>query len=105
MPSLPAPRAALLDELASLALGERMDLHILQESFMPPVREFRSFLTDCRARLGARASLRVVLIGARTGDGTWAAPSGQDRSVWLDRIAAIGDPRISILILEPPATP
>jgi len=104
MPSLPAPRAALLDELASLAVGERMDLHILQESFMPPVREFRKYLTDCRAKLGARASLRVVLIGVRTGDGTWAAASDQERSVWNDRIAAIGDPRISLLILDPPAT-
>ena len=72
---------------------------------MPPVREFREFLLNCRTKLGARASLRVVLIGARTGEGAWAAPSDQDRSVWSERIAAIGDPRISLLTLEPPAPP
>ena len=79
-----------------------MDLHILQESFMPYGREFRTFLTDCRAKLGAGTSLRVVLIGVRTGDGTWAPASDIDRSVWNDKIAAIGDSRISTLTLNPP---
>ena len=102
VPSLPTPRAALVNELASLADDDRVDLHILQESFMPPVKEFRAFLMDCRAKLGTRASLRVVLIGARTGDGTWALASDQDRSIWNDKIAAIGDPRISLLSLAPP---
>lgn len=102
LPSLPAPKAALLDRLAPLADGGRMDLYILQESFMPPVREFLTFLMDCRAKFGAGASLRVVLIGERTGDGTWAWPSDQDRLVWNAKIVAIGDPRISILTLNPP---
>ena len=102
LPSLPKSRAALLDELVALADGGRMDLHILQESFMPYVREFRTLLMDSRAKLGAGASLRVVLIGVRTGDGTWAVASALDRSVWNDKLAAIGDPRISLLSLSPP---
>jgi len=43
-----------------------------------------------------------VLIGVRTGDGTWAVASSLDRSVWNDKLAAIGDPRISLLSLSPP---
>lgn len=101
MPSLPTARAALLDELAMLPEAKQMELHILQESFMPPVKEFRAFLRDCRAKLGAGAAIRVILIGERTGDGTWNGPSDQERAVWNDKIAAIGDPRISILTLEP----
>jgi len=38
----------------------------------------------------------------RTGDGTWAVASALDRSVWNDKLAAIGDPRISLLSLSPP---
>jgi len=101
LPSSPKARTLLLDELASLPVASQMDLHILQESFMPPVREFRVFLKDCRAKLGAGASLRVVLIGARTGEGAWSAPTGQELAVWTRQISAIGDPRISILPLEP----
>ena len=101
MPSLPSARALLVAELTSLPDAARLDLHILQESFMPPVKEFRTFLGTCRARLGAGASIRVVLIGERTGAGTWAGPSARDQSVWNDKLAAIGDPRISLLTLEP----
>ncbi len=100
LPALPGPRTALVDQLASGTAGNRLDLLILQEAFMPPVREFREFLLSCRAKLGGRCSLRVVLIGARTGDGTWAAPTAQDRAVWQERIAAIGDARISVLTLN-----
>ena len=90
-----------MGRLAPLAYGGRMDLYLLQESFMPCGRELRDFLLDCRAKLGAGASLRVVLIGVRTGDGAWAVASDLERSVWNDKLAAIGDPRISVLTLHP----
>lgn len=102
LPPMPTPRVALLAELVPLADGGRMNLYILQESFMPYGREFRDFLTDCRAKLGSATSLRVVLIGMRTGDGVWAPASDIERSVWNDKLAAIGDPRISVLTLTPP---
>lgn len=102
LPSLPTPRLALLHKLASLAHGQPVDLLILQESFMPPVREFLVFLMKCRAILGADASLRVILIGMHAQDGTWADPSALDCSIWNNKITAIGDPRISLLPLHPP---
>ena len=104
LPPLPLLRALLLEELASLPGASRMDLHFLQESFMPPVREFSMFLKSCRKSLGRNASLRVVLVGERTGDGTWSVPSAQHRSVWENKIAAIGDPRLSVLSLDPSET-
>jgi len=101
MPALPTARALLLDDLASLPEANQMDLHILQESVMPPQMEFLSFLKDCRAKLGREASIRIVLIGESDVAGTWDFSSELNISVWNDKIAILGDPRISILILDP----
>lgn len=103
LPGLPNQRDEMLDEFGTPASAGTMELLLLQEAFMPPTRELRKFLSKCRERF-RKASLRVVLIG-KSKEGRWETPSESDRSVWLENITGMGDPRLSLVCLSsPPVT-
>lgn len=101
-PALPTPRKALLDDVAGLLGAEKMELLIVQRAFITPSREFLRFLGDCRDRLGARASLHVVLIGKSSDAGAWEAPIQIHRADWSDHVAKLADAHLSTIFLEPP---
>ena len=97
-PSLPNERAALLDQIGTPSAGA-IELLLVQEAFMPPVRELLRFLSTCRGRF-PNASIRVILVGKTIGECQWDPPSESDRSVWSEKITSLGDPRLSLVLLE-----
>lgn len=101
-PELPNERDALLDEFGTPSSASTMELLLVQEAFMPPTRGLRRFLSICRARF-PKASIRLILIGKSHPECQWDAPSESDRSVWSENITSLGDPRLSLVVLESPS--
>jgi hypothetical protein len=101
-PELPNERDVLLDEFGTPPSVGTLELLLLQEAFMPPTRGLRRFLSSCRERF-PKASIRVILIGKSHPECGWDAPSESDRSVWSDNITSLGDPRLSLVLLESPS--
>lgn len=76
---------------------------LVQESFMPPVREQLAFLRDIRQAIGPAGALLIALLG-RPG----AAPLGQppappEVDIWRKKLLALGDPNLEVIPLQPPA--
>ncbi|ACN15282.1 hypothetical protein HRM2_21840 [Desulforapulum autotrophicum HRM2] len=74
---------------------------MLQEAWMPPIREILNFIVKVRAG-GERIPLVVVLIGKPGPDNLFTVPDSQDRKIWTMKINGLGDPLIHVEDLVQP---
>ncbi len=75
---------------------------ILQEAWQPPINEFLHFLGRLRKTLANKALMTVFLIGKPEPDAPLTPPRSQDRAVWMNKISALGDPRLGVLSFRTP---
>jgi hypothetical protein len=69
---------------------------VLQEAWQPPIRESLNYLKQLRNRLGETAAITVALVGKPGSDTLFTAPGEVDLRIWKQRIAALGDPYLSV---------
>lgn len=101
LPSLPSQKTALLLELVAHDAGSGLEVIIVQEAFRAYGKGTRKFLEECRSRLGAKTSLRLLLVGEPNPSGGWLPAEGEHRQLWDNFLKSIGDPRLSLLTVDP----
>jgi len=75
---------------------------ILQEAWQPPINEFLHFLGRLRKQLGRTTSISIFLVGRPGQDTKPVPPRDSDRAIWMQKISATGDPRLTVLSLRRP---
>ena len=87
----------------STVLADRLEpVLILQEAWQPPINEFLHVLGRLRKPLANKTLMTVFLIGKPEPDAPLTPPRSQDRNVWMNKIAAQGDPRLGVLSFRKP---
>ncbi len=92
--------AAELDAIISLA-GCAGGGVMVQEAWLPPIREILKFIATIRA-IAPRIPLVVVLVGKPGPDTIFTVPDSQDRKIWAMKINGLGDPLIHLEDLVQP---
>ena len=75
---------------------DREPVAILVRAWEPPVTEFVDFVAGLRAALGAERGLAVVPIGMAEDH----RPLAHESRMWQRRLAALGDPRLRVIVPE-----
>jgi len=101
LPSLPSKKTALLLELVAGDAGSGLEVIIVQEAFRAYGKGMRKFLEECRSLLGAKTSLRMLLVGEPNPAGGWLPAEAEHRQLWDTFLKSIGDPRLSLLTVDP----
>ena len=86
----------VLEDLARRDWSEMEGIVILMEAWMPPLIAFLSFLNNLRTAVGPDISITIELIGKSAPEHLPAPPSDSDWAIWAKKIAALGDPLISL---------
>ncbi len=68
---------------------------LLQEAWLPPIREILAFILKVRTRT-PEIPLVVVLIGKPGPDTLFTVPDSQDKKIWAVKIKGLGDPLIDV---------
>lgn len=68
---------------------------LLQEAWLPPIREILAFILKVRTRT-PDIPLVVVLIGKPKPDTLFTVPDSQDKKIWAVKIKGLGDPLIDV---------
>ncbi|MDY0219719.1 MAG: DUF2868 domain-containing protein [Desulfobacterium sp.] len=68
---------------------------LLQEAWLPPIREILAFILKVRTRT-PEIPLVVVLIGKPGPDTLLTVPDSQDKKIWAVKIKGLGDPLIDV---------
>lgn len=68
---------------------------LLQEAWMPPIREILGFILKIRSRT-PKIPLVVLLIGKPGPDTPLTVPDSQDKTIWAVKIKGLGDPLIHV---------
>jgi hypothetical protein len=94
---------ALAGASFSTVVADRQEpVLLLQEAWQPPINEFLHFLGHLRKQLGNKVLITVFLIGKPEPNSPLTPPRSQDRAVWMDKISALGDPRLGVLSFRNP---
>lgn len=93
-------RAGGVDAASELALCRTLaakgaPVVLVAEAWEAPDKSLRQLLARLRAELGARVTLRVVLIGEASAHG-FREPASSDVAVYRDRLTLLEDPYLSI---------
>lgn len=68
---------------------------LLQEAWLPPIREILAFIQKVRTKT-PKIPLVVVLIGKPGPDTTLTVPDSQDKKIWAVKLKGLGDPLIHV---------
>ena len=68
---------------------------LLQEAWLPPIREILDFIAQIR-RISGTMPLVVVLIGKPGPDTLFTATDPRDREIWNMKINSLGDPLVHV---------
>ncbi len=82
--------------LAALARKDwengRPHVLLLQEGWLPPIREILLFLKDLRRTLGERGGIEVGLIGKPSPETIFTPVNEDNWNVWRQKVGGLGDP-------------
>ncbi len=67
---------------------------ILQEAWLPPIQETRLLFQEARQELGERIKIIVALVGKPKSGNIFTMALDQDKRIWTQEIAKLGDPYI-----------
>jgi len=87
----------ILEELS--LLGQKHgspNVLILQEAWLPPIKETLNFIRDLRKTIGETAKIEVGLIGRPVPDTIFTPVRQEDRRAWQKRLGALGDPYLHV---------
>ncbi len=73
-----------------------LDVLLLQESWLPPIRETLTFLASLRDLLGTDSELTLLLVGRPRADTMFTPVKTRDRQIWQTRLASLADPALYI---------
>ncbi|RJX24580.1 MAG: DUF2868 domain-containing protein [Desulfobulbus sp.] len=82
----------LLAALPNRAAIAETDLLLIQEAWQPPILEQLDFLRELRRAVGPAACIRIGLIGKPKPDTIFTPAADEQRRVWLQKTAGLGDP-------------
>jgi hypothetical protein len=90
----PETDAASLQSLLSAIRGRDGDIRVLlvQEAWLPPIRETLSWIRFMRDAAGPRTGIIIGLAGKPLPDNFLTPPGDADRIIWDRAVAGLGDP-------------
>jgi hypothetical protein len=71
-------------------------LIILQEAWLPPIRETISWIKNLRAYVGEKAGIIIALMGKPTHEMTFTSPQNSDLLIWEHAVNGMGDSYIRV---------
>lgn len=86
----------VLATLAGRDWSETGGILVLMESWMPPLVAFLSFLAEIRRGIGPDIPIAVELLGRPAAGSLLTPVSTADWAIWTKKIAALGDPLLSL---------
>lgn len=69
---------------------------ILQEAWLPPIKETVDFIRDIRKTIGKTAMIEVGLIGRPAPDTVFTRVREEDWKAWHKKLGGLGDPYLHV---------